>query len=155
VRAGSRQGFSLVEVTVAMGLITFAVVAVLGVLPAGLTSLRRAMDQTVEAQIIRSVGAQAITGEFATVGAQSEMFFDEEGQAMDSSQGAYYKATLTTRDPVYPASSLSGTLTNSLKSLQIELRPQLGTNAVATVYSINVANSGRLASAVKTANAGK
>ena len=141
---GRVGGFSLIEVTIALGLITFAVVAVLGVLPTGLTSLRRAMDQTVEAQIVQTVGAQAVTGEFASVETGGPLYFDEEGQAIASgdTNTYYYKATLSTTNPVYPQSSLSGTLGNSLKALRIEVTTTFNTNAPVRVYAINVANSG-------------
>ncbi len=53
-----QQGFSLVEVTLSIGVIAFAFVALMGLLPTGLSVFREAMDTTVTAQI-----AQRITSE--------------------------------------------------------------------------------------------
>lgn len=59
VSARSRLGgFSLVEVVMAIGIIAFAFVALLGMLPTGLNTFRKAMDTSVSAQI-----AQKIAGE--------------------------------------------------------------------------------------------
>lgn len=47
----ARSGFSLVEVVVAIGLTSFAFLALAGLLPTGLQTFRQAMDTTVTAQI--------------------------------------------------------------------------------------------------------
>lgn len=55
---GRRHGFSLVEVTLAIGIMAFAFVALFGLLPTGLGTFRQAMDTSVGAHI-----AQRIAGE--------------------------------------------------------------------------------------------
>lgn len=50
-----QSGFSLVEVVLAVGVIAFAFVAILGLLPAGLTQFRQAMDNSLAAQIAQRV----------------------------------------------------------------------------------------------------
>ena len=47
-----RSGFSLVEVTIALGVVTFAAVSILGLLPTGLVVMRDAMNQTVESLLL-------------------------------------------------------------------------------------------------------
>jgi type II secretory pathway pseudopilin PulG len=49
------QAFSLVEVVLAIGVVSFAFVAILGLLPAGMTQFRQAVDTTVCAQIAQRV----------------------------------------------------------------------------------------------------
>lgn len=49
------RGFSLVEVVLAVGVVAFAFVAILGLLPAGMTQFRQAVDTTVCAQIAQRV----------------------------------------------------------------------------------------------------
>lgn len=49
------SGFSLVEVVLAVGVISFAFVAILGLLPAGLHQFRQAMDTSVTAQIAQRI----------------------------------------------------------------------------------------------------
>jgi len=44
-----------VEITIALGLVSFIAVSVVALLPTGLSVMRNAMDQTVEEQIVRSI----------------------------------------------------------------------------------------------------
>ena len=63
--ARSRQsGFSLVEVVLAVGVIAFAFVAILGLLPAGLQQFRQAMDNSVAAQISQRIILEAQQSDF-------------------------------------------------------------------------------------------
>ena len=135
--------FTLVEIMIATGLITFSVIAVLGVLPVGLTSLRQSMNQTVEAQIVRSIAAQAVTTSFTNLARTS--YYEIDGQLLDSPDGAYYTATITTAPSVFPGSQQSTTITDSLVSLNIELIARQNPAAAGTTntYSIQVANAGK------------
>lgn len=54
-KAGLRGGFSLVEVTIAIGIVSFALLSLLGLLPMGLIVLRDAADQTACAHIVQKV----------------------------------------------------------------------------------------------------
>jgi uncharacterized protein (TIGR02598 family) len=59
--------FSLVEVVLAIGVVAFAFVAILGLLPAGMTQFRQAIDTTVCAQIAQRVIGDAQQTEFDTL----------------------------------------------------------------------------------------
>lgn len=139
-------GFSLVEVTIATGILTFSVVSVLGILPVGLSSLRQSMDQTVESQILRSIGAQLVTTNFDEINSPSgfSFNFDEEGQAVESAQDAYYVARVSTSAPIYPESDLSTSLASSLTTLRVELTAQPNPSAprAPKIFSLSVANTG-------------
>jgi len=52
---GSRAGFSLVEVTLALGVMAFAFISVFGLIPTGLNTFRQAIDASVESQISQKV----------------------------------------------------------------------------------------------------
>lgn len=60
-----RRGFSLVEVVLALGVISFAIVAILGVFPIGLSTSHSAQDETrapqIAQMILSSLTAQAST----------------------------------------------------------------------------------------------
>lgn len=51
------RGFSLVEVTMAIGLMSFCLVALVGVLPVGLSQERRSSDQMLALQALTAVAA--------------------------------------------------------------------------------------------------
>ena len=54
-RIRSRRGLSLLEVTLAMGLVSFAVVPLMGVIAMGFTHYRSASEMNVEAVIVQQV----------------------------------------------------------------------------------------------------
>lgn len=66
-----RRAFSLIEVVLALGIISFAMVAVLGLLPAGLGSQKQAIEQSFGTQALNGI-AQTVKGIYiATNGAIS------------------------------------------------------------------------------------
>lgn len=67
-RSSSRDsGFSLVEVALAIAVIAFAFVALLGLLPAGLTTFRRALDISICTEIAQRLVADAQGADFDIV----------------------------------------------------------------------------------------
>lgn len=60
----AQAGFSLVEVTLAIGVVAFAFVALFGLVPAGLNTFRQAMDTSVGAQIAQRVVSDAQETDF-------------------------------------------------------------------------------------------
>jgi uncharacterized protein (TIGR02598 family) len=81
----------LVEVTLAIGVIAFAFVALLGLLPAGLTSFRAAIDLNNETRIVQSIVGKVQVTDFNEVpnldySVSNEIYyFDEEGTPTDTS----------------------------------------------------------------------
>ena len=51
------DGFSLVEVTLAIGIIAFAFVALFGLLPMGMTTFRAAVDSTNDTSIMQDLNS--------------------------------------------------------------------------------------------------
>jgi prepilin-type N-terminal cleavage/methylation domain-containing protein len=64
---GRQAGFTLVEVALAIAVIAFAFVALLSLLPAGLTTFRRALDISVCTQIAQRIVADAHGADFDLV----------------------------------------------------------------------------------------
>ncbi len=128
----------------ALGLLSFAVVAILGLLPTGLNTLRQAMNQTVEAQIVRSIGAQAVTTSFTNL-ATNDMYFDDEGLPAATASQSYYTVSVTTNTPAYPGSTNSINLANSLTTLKITMvaKPNPAAEGKTNFYTLQVANSGK------------
>ncbi len=54
-RKGQAAGFSLIEVAIAVGILAVALVALLGLMPAGMTNFRKAMDTSTTAQIAQRI----------------------------------------------------------------------------------------------------
>lgn len=64
-----RSAFSLVEVTLALGIAAFCLIAVFGLIPVGVQTNRNAISQTAATSIISSVLADVRTGARATASA--------------------------------------------------------------------------------------
>lgn len=80
------RGFSLIEVALALGIVGFAFVGLMGLLPIGLSTFRVAIDQTNEGRIMETLSTKTQAAEFASVPAQFDFqqsqnvfYFDEEG----------------------------------------------------------------------------
>jgi len=61
----AQSGFSLVEVTLAIGIVAFAFVALFALLPQGMSQFRRTMETTLSTQIAQRVITDAQQTEFA------------------------------------------------------------------------------------------
>ena len=87
-------GFSLVETALALGIVSFAFVALIGLLPTGLTTFRQAMDTSVGAQIAQRIVSEAQETDFQILLASASLkdrgegaqffrlplrYFDEQG----------------------------------------------------------------------------
>lgn len=82
--------FSLVETAIALGIVAFAVMALIGLLPVGLSSFRQSIDTTVCAQIIQRIVSDAEQADFdilsknatstdATFFVLPTRYFDDQG----------------------------------------------------------------------------
>ena len=86
------QGFSLVEVALALGIVAFAFVSLFGLLPVGLSTFRNAIDTTNESRIVQSFVSKVIATDFENLeskvdyaSSQEIVYFDEEGALVDTS----------------------------------------------------------------------
>lgn len=92
------RGFSLVEVVIAIGVIAFAFIPMMGMLPAGLDLSRQAIDATVEAQIAQQLTAEvqqtdfSRLGELASTSVANPYYFDDQGSKVSDPANAIYQA---------------------------------------------------------------
>jgi uncharacterized protein (TIGR02598 family) len=94
-RRSYRDGFSLVEVTLALGIAAFGLLAIFGLLPIAVQTNRNATSQTAALNILSSVSADVRTTpktsttspQFGIVfGAATILYFDASGKANSSLQ---------------------------------------------------------------------
>jgi uncharacterized protein (TIGR02598 family) len=88
MKRASHHAFSLVEVTLALGIAAFCLIAVFGLMPVGVQTNRNATSQTAATNIIASVIAdmRATTSSISpqygiTFGAAKTLYFDGSGQS--------------------------------------------------------------------------
>jgi len=81
----SLRGFSLVEVVLAIGLTTFALLVMFSLMPVGLNTLQDANRQIVEAEVFNILGSELTTTKFTELDAYAASatsfprYFDNEG----------------------------------------------------------------------------
>ena len=107
------HGFSLVEVTVALGIAGFCLLAMLGLIPVGMRNAATASEQTATVGILAAVisdlretpaGASA-SPRFGTTmpqpgnSASYTIYFSEDGQKVDGAASARYAAVATLSAP--------------------------------------------------------
>ncbi len=133
------RGFSLVEVTIALGLVVFALVSALAILPIGLSTLREAREAVARANILQQVGAEFGAMPFADIPLAQTNYFDLEGRRADSA--GFYEVRIRTLTPHYPG--MPAGIGDRLKRIGVEiLHSQEGTNRPPLRASLDIADSG-------------
>lgn len=102
-----RTGFSLVEVTLALGVAAFCLIAIFGLLPLGIQLNQNAISQTAAASVLSSVVADLRATPKAnpasplydiTFGTAKLLYIDGEGSSVsptDPNASARYRVTVT------------------------------------------------------------
>jgi uncharacterized protein (TIGR02598 family) len=102
--ARGEGGFSLIEVTIAMGVMAFAAIAILGIIPNGLTAATRSSQTTIAARL-----ASEVQSEIQQVGLASfstnETYFDGDGKILANASGAVYYVYRSVQDCSLPGAS--------------------------------------------------
>lgn len=108
------RAFSLVEVTLALGIVGFGMVSVMGLLPVGLTTFRDAMDRSVSAQIVQAVLNEYQLVDFTNLPtAPVTTYYSEEGRTSDEGGVSVTESTAKYRVEVsFEAAELPGGVTN-------------------------------------------
>jgi uncharacterized protein (TIGR02598 family) len=93
----SPRGFSLIEVTIALGIFAFALIALFGLLPTGLTTFRSSIDRSVASQIAQNIISEARQTEFSSLStlatpAGSPKKFTEDGDETTEASKTIYVA---------------------------------------------------------------
>jgi|GEM_PF-1777320 len=98
--------FSLVEISIALMILTFGVVALLGLMPVGLGSFSDARDRTVRAEILKSVSSDLSSMRYQELdswiarGGETGFLFDDEGTRLASTDTGRAIYAARVRGPV-------------------------------------------------------
>ena len=106
----SKAGFSLAEVTIAIGIAAFCLIAVFGLLPAGLISNMNSTEQTGAAAIAMAINADLRAAPIASSSSTTPLFgiplssgttlyLNEDATLQASAATAKYKAVVTIGAP--------------------------------------------------------
>lgn len=148
------QGFSLVEVVLSLGIVSFAFVALLGLLPVGLQTYSSAVDATVGTQIAQGVITAARQAKFTELptldvnpGADErtpsfpapDYFFDEQGKP-GTEDNYIYSAAVTVANPAVVPAATAATNPN-LAAVTVTVR-KISTPAQGEDFTVFIADNG-------------
>ena len=139
-----QAAFSLVEVVMALGIAAFCLVALLGLMPVGLKTVRDARGDSLRAEILKSMGNIAQQTDYSLLGnlAGKKYYFDINGLVVSStSADAIYEAVLSTGPVNIPSSSTSTALAGAT-SVTVAIRRSANTNSEATTHTLFISNNG-------------
>lgn len=139
-RHGRRSAFSLVEVTIAIGIMAFAFTSIFGLVPLGLTVFRQAINASVGSQIVQRVINDAQQTDFSLLvtdstgaplgsgtGQKAMRYFDEQGSeivpatpgvlsSVDKTKVIYW---VNTR--IVPATTIAGNANSKLATVTVQI----------------------------------
>lgn len=109
VRRNVQRGFSLVEITMAIGIVAFAFVAIFGLVPIGLNTFREAMDTSVRAQIVQRVVFEAQQTDPKTLESRADVlrYFDDEGTEVEPEASIYTTTMALLSETELPETAIS------------------------------------------------
>lgn len=121
---GWSRAFTLVEVTLALGVVAFAIMALLGALPMGILSVRESMQQTVHAHILRQIAADLDLLPLSDLPAYAakNQYFDYDGIRLAGTNGSIFVAALTQNPADYPGLSHASGAGESLRRVSVDIR---------------------------------
>ena len=147
-------GFSLIEVALSLGIIGFAMTALIGLLPFGLLTFKQAMTNTVESEIVQNLTNDILLSNFSNLHQYNgqSYSYDKEGVSLSDSTGAIYTATVSMKG-VDGSNSPTGLINNGVSTsataantsaynVTITISPtNAKTPSLAHSYSVIVANN--------------
>jgi len=124
--ASTQSGFSLIEVTIAIGIVGFAVLALVGTMGVGSRTLGSAVSRSMQAQITQNVMGSLKLSDFTMLTNNSpngwngaNLYFDERGVSTTNASLAIYTATVNITTPITISAGASGNTNLALASLSI------------------------------------
>ena len=121
------SGFSLVEVAMALGIIAFSVMALIGLIPTGLSTFHKAVGLSVGTQIVQHVVADVQQSDFSQLSQQNTpLYFDDQGNQVASSKFLYEVNVVVNT----PAGMPGGGTSPNLASVLIEVVRNPGKQAL-------------------------
>ncbi|XHR30632.1 MAG: Verru_Chthon cassette protein B [Chthoniobacteraceae bacterium] len=124
-----QQGFSLIEVSVAIGIVSFSMLAILGLLPVGLNTVHDSLVQGATAGIAQQIQADLQQIAFNSANAfniqsisSSSYYYSDDGIPANATD-AYYKASFTVNNPTFGENNSVFNTTNAQNVIVTLLYP--------------------------------
>jgi len=113
-RHRTAAGFSMVELVLSLGVLAFAFVSLLALLPAGMSTFRKAVDASVTSQISQRIVNEIQESDFSTYlkkyanAQQTPRYFDDQGNELpDKTNALYWVNVKLATSPTLPGATVS------------------------------------------------
>ena len=151
------SAFSLVEVVLALGILTFSFLVLFNMIPVGLGMLSGSIDSTVGMQIVQRVTTVARQAKFSelakldrnpgtdALGEKADFFFDDQGNELADANDpkcVYTAAVVLLPESKVPAAVGAAQIVNpNIATINIIIKKNAGTATLRTVNAL-IANNG-------------
>jgi len=122
-----KAAFSLIEIVLALGIVAFGLISVVGLMPIGLTTLRNTIETSVSTQIAQVLINEVQQTDYNSLPPSQMFYFDEQGNLLNSAANPLklYDVRLeVTKGTTIPGSL--GTSSANLATLSITISPDGG-----------------------------
>jgi len=126
-------GFSLIEVTMAIGIFTFCLITIMGLIPVALKTSRASFDKNIETRMVQAVQANLIQKPYSTILINGSFIFDSEGSeiTLPSSTEIRFRVFYANQNTTsLPASQSAPKLTTSLVTISNTITAAVHTNSL-------------------------
>ena len=132
------KGFSLVEVTLAVGIVSFVFLTILGLLPTGLRTFTSAIESSVGGQILQRVINEAQQTDFDTLVsvAPTERYFDDQGNECVAGGAIYHVNTRITAATALTSTNASAATNASLATITLQIAKKPGNLTLAKTNNL-------------------
>ncbi len=93
-----KAAFTLLETVLAIGVVSFAMVSMIGLIPSGLGTFRKAMNLTVETTIVQNVSSEILRTDYNNLG-PATYYYNQEGCKVTSGNFGERIYTVTVNSP--------------------------------------------------------
>lgn len=110
-----REGFSLIEVTAAIGILSFCVIAIMGLVAVALRTSRQSIDKNIEARILQNIRSELLQEPFSALPDEGTVVFDGEAYRLEQTEPdesrKFYEATWSKLpNAILPSAQTSATV---------------------------------------------
>lgn len=137
------RGFSLVEIALAIGIVAFAMIGLLAMMPAGLKAADEAAAQTAQAHIITTISSDLSMLPFGEIDGyvSQTRYYDLQGRPVPEGE-AVFVVTLAKRAPSYPDSEELDEIEDRMVRVSVSYRRKGEPANRAKRVTISVVNNG-------------
>ncbi len=135
------KAFSLIEVVIAIGIVSFAFVCLLGLLPVGLAAFRQSIDTTVGSQIVQRVVNEAQQTDYSslTTSGTTQRYFDDQANEVTAANAnnSIYTVQVTVSGTTALPNTV-GAQSSNLATVSVQIANNPGNHTAAPFASTSV-----------------